>query len=99
MLPEFTPQLLGSAGLRPLRLAIADPGRNAIEGKVDGVRGLVTFEPGGLLGTRNRRGDVRQWLRGQPLEGALRRLGNRLPILWHGTVLDGELVADRFVGT
>ncbi len=43
-------------------------------------------------------GENRQWLRGQPLEGALWRLGNRLPILWQGTVLDGELVADRIVG-
>lgn len=33
------------------------------------------------------------------LEASLRQLRNRLPILWHGTVLDGELVAGRFTGT
>jgi hypothetical protein len=26
-------------------------------------------------------------------------LANRLPILWQGNVLDGELIADRFAGT
>ena len=29
----------------------------------------------------------------------LRRLAQRLPILWDGTVLDTELVAERFAGT
>jgi bifunctional non-homologous end joining protein LigD len=82
-----------------LRDAAREPDRWAIEPKVDGVRGLVTFHEGRRLGTHNRRGEARQWLRGQALEGALRRLGNRLPILWHGSVLDGELVADRFAGT
>ena len=99
MLPSVTPQLLANDGVRALRLAIADPDRYAIEGKIDGVRGLVTFDEGARLAMRNRRGEPRQWLRGQPLEGSLRRLGNRLPILWHGTVLDGELVVDRFSGT
>ncbi len=93
VLPPVTPQLLANTGLRALRLAIADPERCAVEGKVDGVRGLVTFDEDRRLGTRNRRGEPRQWLRGQPLEDSLRRLGNRLRILWHGTVLDGELVA------
>jgi hypothetical protein len=32
-------------------------------------------------------------------ERGLRRLGGRLPILWRGTVLDGELTAGRFEGT
>jgi ATP-dependent DNA ligase len=41
----------------------------------------------------------REWLRSGPLPDALRRLGRRLPILHHGTVLDGELVAGRFRGT
>ena len=96
---DVIPQLLGNAGLAPLRAAIAEPGRYAIEPKVDGVRGLVVFAPGGELETRNRRGERRQWLREQPLAVELRRLGRRLPILHDGTVLDGELVADRFEGT
>ena len=49
--------------------------------------------------TRNRRGERRDWLRGDAFECGLRRLANRLPILWHGTVLDGELIAGRFAGT
>lgn len=82
-----------------MQLAIADPDRYAIEGKVDGVRGLVTFDEGGRLGTHNRRGEPPHWLRGQPLGVRCGGSPTRLPILWHGTVLDGELVADRFVGT
>ena len=70
-----------------MRAAIADPGRYAIEPKVDGVRGLVAFAPGGHLETRNRRGERRQWLRAQPLAHELRRLGRRLPVLHDGTVL------------
>jgi hypothetical protein len=34
----------------------------------------------------------------EPRRG-LRRLADRLPISWHGTVLDGELIADRLAGT
>jgi hypothetical protein len=41
--------------------AIVDPERWAIEPSVDGVRGLVIFE-GGQIDTRNRRGELRQWL-------------------------------------
>jgi hypothetical protein len=94
-----TPQLVASTGLRPLQAAIAEPLRYAVERKVDGVRGLVTFAPDGTLTTRNRRGEVRGWLRQQPLAVELRALGRRLPMLHDGTVLDGELVADRFAGT
>jgi bifunctional non-homologous end joining protein LigD len=84
--------------MRTLCAAIVDPERWAIEPKVDWVRGLVIFE-GGQIDTRNRRGELRQWLRPGPLETALRRLSQRLPILDRGTVLDGELVAKRFAGT
>jgi ATP-dependent DNA ligase len=99
MVPAVTPQLVANNGLRALRLAISDPERYACEPKIDGVRGLVVYQPGGSIETRNRRGERRDWLRGVAFEGGLRRLANRLPILWHGTVLDGELIAGRFAGT
>jgi ATP-dependent DNA ligase len=82
-----------------LRQAIADPGRFACEPKVDGVRGLVIYQPGRILEMRNRRGERRDWLRGDAFETGLRRLGGRLPNIWEGTVLDGELTAGRFEGT
>jgi ATP-dependent DNA ligase len=95
---DVLPQLVANDGLRTLRAAIVNPEHWAIEPKVEGVRGLVIFE-GGRIATRNRRGEVRHWLRPCPLETALRRLVQRLPILDRGTVLDGELVAERFAGT
>jgi ATP-dependent DNA ligase len=70
-----------------------------IEPKVDGVRGLLAFLPDQNIETRNRRGVRRDWLRGDAFEAGLRRLAGRLPILWDGTVLDGELIAGRFAGT
>jgi bifunctional non-homologous end joining protein LigD len=96
---EVLPQLVGNRGLAGLQLAIAEPHRFAIEPKVDGVRGLLAFLPDGTMETRNRRGIRRDWLRGDAFETGLRRLAKRLPILWDGTVLDGELIASRFVGT
>jgi ATP-dependent DNA ligase len=97
--PPVIPQLVANNGLRALRLAISEPERFACEPKVDGVRGLVVYQPDGSIETRNRRGERRNWLRGDAFERGLRRLPNRLPILWHGTVLDGELIAGRFAGT
>jgi bifunctional non-homologous end joining protein LigD len=94
--PTVLRQLVSNTGLRALRAAIADPERWAIEPKVDGVRGLVVYRPDRRLETRNRRGVVRDWLRGDAFEAGLRRLADRLPILWGGTVLDGELTAGRF---
>jgi bifunctional non-homologous end joining protein LigD len=96
---EALPQLVGNRGLAGLKLAIADPDRFAIEPKVDGVRGLLAFLPDGTMETRNRRGVRRDWLRGDAFESGLRRLAQKLPILWDGTVLDGELIAGRFAGT
>jgi hypothetical protein len=65
---------------------------------VDGVRGLVVSGPDGIE-TRNRRGERRDWLRRDGFEAGLRRLADRLPILWRGTVLDGDLTAGRFSTT
>lgn len=93
------PQLLGNRGLDALRDAARDPDRWAIEPKVDVVRSLVVYESGQRLETRNRYGVRRDWLRGDGFEGGLRRLTDRLPLLWHGTVLDGELTAGQFRGT
>jgi ATP-dependent DNA ligase len=98
MVPVVLPQLVASTGLRALRSAIADPDRFACEPKVDGVRGLVSFSHGHLE-ARNRRGIRRGWLRGDGFELGLRALAERLPILWDGTVLDGELTAGRFSTT
>jgi ATP-dependent DNA ligase len=96
---DVLPQLVGNRGIASLKLAVTDPMRCAIEPKVDGVRGLVAFLPDGTIETRNRRGMRRDWLRGDAFESGLRRLAQRLPILWDGTVLDGELIAGRFAGT
>jgi bifunctional non-homologous end joining protein LigD len=79
--------------------AIADPASYAIEPKVDGVRGLVSLLPGGVIEVRNRQGRVRDWFRRSPLPDAFRRLGARVPLAWDGTVLDGELTAGRFSTT
>ena len=99
MLPAVVPQLVANDGAKALRQAIADPDRFACEPKVDGVRGLVIYQPEHVLEMRNRRGEKRDWLRGDPFERGLRRLAERLPNLWEGTVLDGELTAGRFEGT
>jgi ATP-dependent DNA ligase len=96
--PAVIPQLLASDGARAFRAAIADPDRFACEPKVDGVRGLVVYEDGAVH-MRNRRGERRNWLRGDAFETGLRRLAVRLPILWQGTVLDGELTTGRFATT
>jgi ATP-dependent DNA ligase len=97
--PSVIPQLVANNGVRALQAAIAEPERYACEPKVDGVRGLIVYQSDGSIETRNRRGERRDWLRRDGFEAGLRRLANRLPILWHGTVLDGELTADRFAGT
>ena len=96
MVPTVIPQLVAGNGVAALRAAIADPDRFVVEPKVDGVRGLVTFGPGGMLETRNRHGVPRGWLRGDGFEKGIRRLATRLPLLWKGTVLDGELTTGRF---
>jgi ATP-dependent DNA ligase len=99
VVPTVVPQLVANDGRRTLQQAIADPSRFAMEPKVDGVRGLVVYQPERLLEIRNRRGERRDWLHGDDFEAGLRRLAARLPNIWEGTVLDGELTAGRFEGT
>jgi ATP-dependent DNA ligase len=98
MVPAVLPMLVANNGIPVLKAAIADPERYACEPKVDGVRGLVVYGPDGLE-TRNRNGVRRDWLRGDGFESGLRRLAARLPLLWEGTVLDGELTTGRFQTT
>ena len=99
MVLDVLPQLVSNDGRRALLAAIADPGRFAIEPKIDGVRGLIVFRPDGVVETRNRSGQARDWQRYRPFAVGLRRLAQRLPILWDGTVIDAELIAGRFAGT
>ena len=99
MLPTILPHLVANKGVAALRLAIADPQRYVVEPKVDGVRGLVAFTPELVVETRNRHGVRRDWLRGDAFEAGLRRLAARLPLLWGGTILDGELTTGRFATT
>jgi bifunctional non-homologous end joining protein LigD len=99
VVPTVLPQLVAGNGVAALRAAIADPDRFIVEPKVDGVRGLVTFTPERVVEMRNRHGVPRDWLRGDGFEVGLRRLADRLPILWDGTVVDGELTTGRFATT
>jgi ATP-dependent DNA ligase len=96
---DLLPQLVGNDGVRTMRRAIAEPERFAIEPKVDGVRGMVSLLPGGVIEVRNRQGKVRDWFQRSPLPLAFRALGAKVPLVWDGTVLDGELTAGRFATT
>jgi hypothetical protein len=86
VLPTILPHLVANNGVTALRAAIADPERYVVEPKVDGVRGLLVYNTDETIETRNRHGVRRDWLRGDRFEAGLRRLGDRLPILWEGTV-------------
>jgi hypothetical protein len=57
------------------------------------------YGPEHTVEARNRRGERRDWLRGDAFEIGLRRLAQRLSSVWAGTILDGELTAGRFEGT
>jgi len=74
VVPRVVPQLVANDGRRALLTAIADPERFVCEPKVDGVRGLVVDQPDGSAETRNRRGERRDWLRGDAFEVGLRRV-------------------------
>ena len=100
MIPsDLVPQLLANDGVKAMQRAIADPSAYAIEPKVDGVRGLVVFREDRVLEARNRSGRSRDWFHHEPFRAGIRALASRLPILWRGTVLDGELTAGRCSAT
>jgi bifunctional non-homologous end joining protein LigD len=99
VLPHVLPQLVANNGRRALDAAIRDPDRYAIEPKVDGVRGLLAYLDDGRMEIRNRRGERRDWIRSDDFATGLRRLGSRLPLIWRGTILDGELTTGRFATT
>jgi len=96
---DLVPQLVSNDGVRAMQRAIADPSAYAIEPKVDGVRGLLVFREERVIEARNRRGLSRDWFRHDPFRRGVRALADRLPILWQGSVLDGELTAGRFSAT
>jgi hypothetical protein len=52
-----------------------------------------------VIEVRNRRGQSPDWFRHEPFRRGVRSLADRLPILWQGSVLDGELTAGRFSAT
>jgi len=96
VLPSVVPQLVANDGAKALRQANADPDRFACEPKVDGVRGLVVYQPGRVMEMRNRRGERRDWLRGDAFEAGLRRLADRLPLPWQERRERLELLAGAF---
>ena len=66
MVSPVIPQLVANDGTRALRQAIANPERFACEPKVDGVRGVVIYQPGRVLEMRNRRGEKRDCSEAMP---------------------------------
>jgi ATP-dependent DNA ligase len=90
------PQLLANPGVSVLADVAKDLGRWAVEPKVDGIRCLVVYLSDETIETRNRQGERRDWLRHPSFAAGVRRLAERLPILYRGTVLDGELTTGRF---
>jgi hypothetical protein len=96
VVPSLVPQLVGNDGIRALRAAIADPERWALEPKVDGVRGLLVFDDGRLelaTGTASAATGFAA-MRSRTACAALAAL---LPILWRGSILDGDGIADASV--
>jgi hypothetical protein len=82
-----------------MQRAIANPHADEIEPKVDGVRALLVFREDGVIEARNRRGLWRDGFRHEPFRRGIRALAERVPLLWQGSVLDGELTAGRFSAT
>ena len=98
--PRFSAQLAGDGGLPALADAVAWPVSYRVEEKWDGFRALVVFATDGSISIRNRNGEDKGRIANTPhLEAALRALGNAVPALWQGSVLDGELVGPTFAET
>jgi hypothetical protein len=71
----------GNDGLEAMRHAIASPERYAIEPKVDGVRGLLSFDSDGIS-IRGRKGQLRErWLACQPFRRDLEAFADTLPLV------------------
>ena len=98
--PRFGAQLAGDGGLTALHQVLLQPRAFRVEEKWDGFRALITFATDGSIAIRNRNGEDKGRIANTPhLEAALRDLGNALPALWQGSVLDGELVGPTFAET
>jgi ATP-dependent DNA ligase len=98
--PRFGAQLAGDGGLAALHGAVVRPSAYRVEEKWDGFRALIVFATDGSISIRNRNGEDKGRIANTPhLESALRTLGNGLPSLWQGSVLDGELVGPTFAET
>jgi ATP-dependent DNA ligase len=99
--PRFAAQLAAAdGGTGALATAVEHPDRYRVEEKWDGWRALIVFAPDGTLSIRNRSGEDKGRIANTPLiEAALRTLGDTVPALWDGTVIDGELVGPTFAET
>jgi ATP-dependent DNA ligase len=99
--PRFAAQLAAAdGGTGALATAAEHPDRYRVEEKWDGWRALIVFAPDGTLSIRNRSGEDKGRIANTPLiEAALRTLGDTVPALWDGTVIDGELVGPTFAET
>src|SRR3954468_17985961 len=96
MVPTVSPQLVAGNGIAAMRAAIAAPDRYALEPKVDGVRGLITFD-GDTIEVRGRRNLLRRsWLASRASRRDLDAFTDRVPAIRNSTVLDGELFAGSF---
>jgi predicted DNA-binding WGR domain protein len=99
-IPRFGAQLAGDGGAETLYDAVRTPTRYRVEEKWDGWRALVSFTPDGVVAIRNRDGvDKGRIANLSLLATALHTLGEAVPALYEGSVLDGELVGPTFAET
>lgn len=99
-IPPFEAQLAGQRGEFPT----SNLDDYAFEEKMDGMRGLAVFdtdEQGNpRLALWNRHGENKGRLAAQTvLREELEAMGQAIPKLYEGTVLDGELIADSWNAT